>query len=121
MSSRIDFKALWPRNGHSDSMRLRIKIVATFKSMSFILGSLGEYFGVPAILSDFAVGEKSVEGLIYENWEFMGAPEGWLLGASHNRTTKIAQNQNFKCFDDSCYHKSLADNKICKPGMLLIV
>ena len=90
----------------------------TYKSMTFILGSLGEYFGVPAILSEFAVGEKSVESIIYENWHIMGEPEGWLLGASHNRTTSITSNQHSECFDDSCYHKSLSENKMCKPGML---
>ena len=89
-----------------------------FKS---ILGGLGEYFGVPAILSDFAVGEKSVEGLLFDNWEIMGEPEGWLLGASHNRTTRITPNQNIKCFDDSCYQKSLSKNRMCKPGMLLLL
>ena len=44
--------------------------------------------------------------------------EIWLLGASHNQTSKFESKKSMKCGKDFCYRKSLDTNKICKPGTL---
>ena len=44
--------------------------------------------------------------------------EIWLLGASYDTTNKFESEKSLKCGADSCYKKSLDNNKICKPGML---
>ena len=82
---------------------------------------LGEYLGLPAVLSEeldhlkipvFASLKDFYENA--ENWR----QEIWLLGASYDTTNKFESEKSLKCGADSCYKKSLDNNKICKPGML---
>lgn len=82
---------------------------------------LGEYLGLPAVLSEeLDLQKKAVYTSITD---FYGNPENqrqeiWLLGASYDTTNKFESEKSLKCGADSCYKKSLDNNKICKPGML---
>ena len=42
----------------------------------------------------------------------------WILGASYVKTMQFYSKNESKCGRDSCYHKSLSEKKICKPGKL---
>ena len=84
---------------------------------------LGEYLGLPAVLSEeLDLQKKAVYTSITD---FYGNPENqrqeiWLLGASYDTTNKFESEKSLKCGADSCYKKSLDNNKICKPGMLFL-
>ena len=79
----------------------------------------GEYFGLPAVLSEELdhLGEP-VEVSTKKFFDQLVKKEIWLLGASYNTTGKLESKSSMKCGEDSCYTKSLDNNKICKPGTL---
>ena len=89
-----------------------------FQKIKFNIGC-GEYLGLPAVLSEELdrLGEP-VEVSTKMFIDQFDEKEIWLLGASYNTTRKFEAKNTVKCSDDSCYAKSLDENKICKPGTL---
>ena len=81
---------------------------------------IGEYFGVPAILSEEVLSSGPYTS-IYD--AFNDVPyrwnRVWILGASFNKTSQLDSNDKCKCGENSCYGQSLDELKICKPGKLL--
>ena len=75
--------------------------------------------GLPAVLSEELdrLGEP-VEVSTKMFIDLFDRKEIWLLGASYNTTRKFEAKNTGKCSEDSCYAKSLYENRICKPGTL---
>ena len=78
---------------------------------------LGEYLGLPAVLSEEFIPDTSITDFVADSKNWQGI---WLLGASYDTINKFESEKSLKCGADSCYKKSLDNNKICKPGMLFL-
>lgn len=73
---------------------------------------IGDYYGVPAFLSESV--SDNFTPLLFKY--LFSNNRTWILGASYDRIGKFDAEDKSKCGRESCYRQSLKEKKICTPG-----